>query len=104
MKNSFIKIIIGVILTLVVLWGVNYIFFTEEGEIRTTIEEKNITTAKDIHNLNIESYKNLTLPDQYYKKIDLAQKEEYTISFTYNKLLKKGNIDYLERYGENFNK
>lgn len=104
MKNPFIKICIGVIVTLVVLWGVNYIFFTEEGEIRATIEGKNITTDKDVHTLNIESYKNLTLPDQYYKKIDLAQKEEYKISFTYNKFLKKGSIDYLERYGENFNK
>lgn len=99
--HKYLKIILIFIFICIFLLIVNYLFFTDEGQIRAEIGENNITIEDSDYYLNVENYKNLKLPKKEFEKINLKDTEEYNIYFSYNKLLKKGNIDFIIKYGKN---
>lgn len=100
--KKIIKILLSIFLVLVIFLSVNYIFFTETGELRVNINSENVSHHQGKYYLDIDNYKNLDLPIKYYEKIDMDTSEDYKVSFQYNSLFKRGSVDYLERYGDNF--
>lgn len=95
--KKYVKLLIAVMVISIVLMAINYLFFTEIGEIRSEISKNNITSENNTYYLNVDNYKHLKLPKEELEKIDLDTISEYKISFKYNRLFEKGNVDLIQK-------
>lgn len=97
MMKKYVKLLFIVMFISIVLMAINYLFFTEIGEIRSEISKNNITSENNTYYLNVDNYKHLKLPKEELEKIDLDTISEYKISFKYNRLFEKGNVDLIQK-------
>lgn len=95
--KKYIKLLIAVMVISIVLMAINYLFFTETGQIRSEISKSDITSENNTYYLNVANYKHLKLPKEEFEKIDLETISEYKISFKYNNLFEKGNVDLIQK-------
>lgn len=102
--NKYLKFVLVIVFIVVIIFAINYLFFTETGQIRVDIKKDDVVIEEKKYYLNVDNYKDLKIPEKEFKKIDFDNANEYEISFTYNTLFKKGNIDYLKEYGKKWNK
>lgn len=101
--NKWLKSIVFVVIGGLLFFTVNYLFFHSEGQMRTSIEQKNIVQKNDKHYVIIddESYE---IDEQFQKRIDPNDTIEYDIDYTYNSLFQRGKIVELHKIGANYSK